>query len=149
VKQLKTGLTGVFICLLFSCCSLTTKKVYCGYELTGQEYAHLQKKIELQKSAYEADSGGHIYEMLDDSIRSAMPDSVEFEIFLSLLNSKEVGVDIIVPDNKEYFERIGCAIMNADFTDKMPDQRYMCLYTYTRPDGSGDSPLKVAIKRNR
>jgi len=78
-----------------------------------------------------------------------MPDSVEFEIFLSLLNNKEVGIDIYVPRNKEFFEKISCAIMNSHYTDKMPQQRYMCLYTYTKADGSGDSPLEVAIKRKK
>ena len=123
--------------------------MYCGYELTRQEYEHLRTKVELQKSAYEADSLGHIYDQLNDSIRSAMPDSVEFEIFLSLLNNDEVGIDIYVPRNKEFFEKISCAIMNSNYKDKMPEQRYMCLYTYTKPDGSGEIPFEVAIKRKR
>lgn len=42
-----------------------------------------------------------------------MPDSVVFEVFLSLLNEDEVGIDIFVPRNIEFFEKIGCAIMNA------------------------------------
>ena len=37
--------------------------------------------------------------------------------------------------------------MNSKYTDKMPGQRYMCLYTYTNKDGSGDTPFEVAIKR--
>ena len=78
-----------------------------------------------------------------------MPDSVDFEIFLALLNKDEVGIDIYVPRNKEYFEKIGCAIMNTKYSDEMPEQRYMCLYSYTNPDGSGDSPLEVAIKRKK
>jgi hypothetical protein len=104
VNQLKINLLGLLISIVTSCSSITTNnQIYCGYELTGQEYTQLRNKAELQKSAYEADSLWHIYDQLNDSIRSAMPDSVEFEIFLSLLNSTEVGVDIIVPNNKEFF----------------------------------------------
>jgi hypothetical protein len=78
-----------------------------------------------------------------------MPDSVEFEIFLSLLNDKEVGIDIFVPRDKKFFEKIGCAIMNAKYSGKMPEQRYMRLFTYTNPDGSGDLPFEIAIKRKK
>ena len=123
--------------------------MYCGYELTGQEYKHLRTKVELQKSAYDADSLWNIYDQLNDSIRAIMPDSVIFEIFLSLLNNDEVGIDIYVPRNKEFFEKIGCAIMNSNYKKGMPDQRYMCLYTYTNSDGSGDIPFEVAIKRRK
>jgi hypothetical protein len=77
--------------------------MYCGYELAVQEYEHLRTKVELQKSAYEADSLWNIYGQLNDSIRAVMPDSVVFEIFLSLLNNDEVGIDIFVPRNKEFF----------------------------------------------
>jgi len=123
--------------------------MYCGYELTKQEYEYLSTKVELQKSAYEADSVGDIYDQLNDSIRSAMPDSVVFEIFLTLLNNNEVCLDIFVPRNKEFFEKIGCAIMKLNYSDRMPEQRYMRLYTYTNPDGSGDVPFEVAIKRKK
>lgn len=139
------------VLLTVSCSSITlnNEHKYCGYELTTQEYQQLRAKADLQKSAYEADTLWHIYDQLNETIRAAMPDSVEFEVFLSLLNSDEVGIDIYVPRNKDYFEKIGCAIMNSSFTDKMPKQRYMCLYTYTNADGSGDSPLEVAIKRQK
>lgn len=103
----------------------------------------------MQKSAYEADSLWHIYDQLNDSIRSTMPDTVEFEIFLSLLNNEEVGIDVIVPNDKAYFEKIGCAVMNCKYKGKMPEQRYMCLYTYTNPDGSGHTPLAIAVKRKK
>ena len=137
--------------LTISCSSATPGKElkYCGYELTSQEYQQLRTKAELQNSAYEADTLWHIYDQLNHTIRAAMPDSVEFEVFLSLLNTDEVGIDIFVPHNKGYFEKIGCAIMSSGFTDKMPKQRYMCLYTYTNEDGSGYTPLEVAIKRQK
>src|SRR5688572_15310433 len=141
----------LLISLIISCNSITpsNKPMYCGYELTKQEYEYLSTKVELQKSAYEADSVGDIYDQLNDSIRSAMPDSVVFEIFLTLLNNNEVCLDIFVPRNKEFFEKIGCAIMKLNYSDRMPEQRYMRLYTYTNPDGSGDVPFEVAIKRKK
>jgi len=144
-------LLGLTVLLIISCSSITLHEEMnsCGYELTTQEYRQLRAKAELQKSAYDADSLWHIYDQLNDTIRAAMPDTVEFEVFLSLLNNDEVGVDIYVPRNKEFFEKIGCAIMKSSFTDKMPKQRYMCLYSYTNAEGSGDSPLEVAIKRQK
>jgi hypothetical protein len=147
----KIYLTGLFILLIISCRSITPNKELssCGYKLTTQEYQQLRNKVELQKSAYEADTLWHIYDQLNDTIRAAMPDTLEFEVFLSLLTNDEVGIDVFVPRNKYFFEKIGCAIMNSNFTEKMPKQRYMCLYSYTNADGSGDSPLEVAIKRQK
>ena len=146
--KLHIALSVVIIFFFASCVSDTPagKQVHCGYQLTGQEYIDLRAKADLQESAYDADTIGHIYDQLNDSIRAVMPDTVTFEVFLSLLNRNEVGIDIYVPKNKEFFERIGCAIMNAHYK-KMPEQRYMCLYSYTNPDGSGDIPFEVAIRR--
>ena len=148
--NLKFYLAGLSLILL-ACTSISKQNelTYCGYELTTHEYDKLRDKIELQKSVYEADSLWKIYDQLNDSIRAAMPDTVEFEVFLSLLNNEEVGIDVFVDSNKDYFERIGCAMMNTQFTDKMPRQRFLCLYSYTNADGSGDSPLEFAIKRQK
>jgi hypothetical protein len=139
-------LTGIII---ISCSSGNPKNKmkYCGYELSKSEFIEVGKKIDAQDSVYKADSIWNIYDQINDSIRTAMPDTIEFEIFLSLLNKDEVGIDIYVPKNKKYFEIIGCTIMNANYKGKMPSQRYMCLYTYTNPDGSGETPFGVAIKR--
>jgi hypothetical protein len=148
MKKTKMVFFGLLACIIVSCGSISpSNTMYCGYELTEREYANFRNKVELQGSAYEADSLWQIYDQINDSIRTAMPDTVEFEIFLSLLNEDEVGIDIFVPRNKEFIEKIGCTIMNANYSGKMPVQRYMCLYTYTNPDGSGDIPLEVAIKR--
>ena len=151
MKKLKVSLLGLHSFLIISCNSITPKNeiTYCGFELTRQEYEHLRAKTEFQKSPYAADSLWHIYDQLNDTIRSIMPDSVEFEIFLSLLNNDEVCIDIYVPRNKEFFEKIGCAIMNSNYIEGIPEQRYMCLYSYTNLDGSGDSPFEVAIKRKK
>jgi HKD family nuclease len=142
----------VFIVLLFAIisCNIVPENenlLYCGYQMTDHEYQLLRNKSQSQKSSYDIDSSGKIYDQINDSLRSAMPDTMEFEIFLSFLNKDEVGVDVIVPANKNNYERIGCVIMNSNFTDKMPSQRYLCIYTYTNPDGNGDSPLEIAIKR--
>lgn len=122
---------------------------YYGYELSEKEYTEFRNKVELQKSAYEADTLWHIYDQLNDSIRSIMPDSIEFEVFLSILNNNEVGIDVFVPKNKEFFKKIGNAVMNSNYKEKMPKQRYLCIYTYTNTDGSEDIPLELAIKRNK
>lgn len=145
------SLLALFASLVLSCGSISPKQklTCCGYELSGQEYQQLRIKAGQQGSPYTADTLWNIYDQLNDTIRAAMPDTLEFEVFLTLLNDDEVGVDIIVPYNKDYFETIGCAVMNASYSDKMPKQRYMCLYYYTNPDGSGDSPLVVAIKRQK
>ena len=121
----------------------------CGYELTNRESQHLELEIDPKKSAYTADTIDHFYSQINDSIRSAMPTSVEFEIFLSLLNQNEIVVDVYVEKNEQYFEKIGCAFMNSKFSVKMPSQRYLRLYTYTNPDGSGDIPFAFAIKRQK
>jgi hypothetical protein len=150
VKQLKFTLPGILMVLLLSCKSAgTDNKLYCGYELTVREYDQLRSRVELQNAPYEADSLWDLYGTLNDSIRSVMPDSVEFEIFLSLLNANEIGLDVFTPDKKEFFEKIGCAVMNLNYTDKMPGQRYLFLYTYSKEDGSGEMPLRVAIKRKK
>lgn len=143
--------TALIVFAILSCQSTINrpKPIYCGYELTQHEYDLLRSRASLQKSPYDADSGWSIYNQFNDSIRANMPDSVEFEIFLSLLNKDEVSIDIYVPNNKEYFKNIGCTIMNTNFKIRVPEQRYMCLYTYTHPDGSGDIPLAIAIKRKR
>ncbi len=147
----KIYLSGILLSLIISCNSTTNsrKQIYCGYELSEPEYAELRTKVESPESPYDADTLWHIYDQLNNSIRSNMPDSVEFEIFLSLLNNDEVGLDIYVPPNSKFFEKIGCAIMNSNYTGRMPEQRYMFLYTYTNDDGSGEIPLEVAIKRKK
>jgi hypothetical protein len=150
--MIKTQISLLLLLVLqiISCTSLTPNKpIYCGYELSVAEFERLQSKAKLQTSAYTADSLNHIYSQLNDSIRAAMPPSVEFEVFMILLNKDEVALDVYFPPKKEYFEKIGCVIMNSKFSDIMPEQRYMCLYTYTNPDGSGDIPFEIAIKRKR
>ena len=125
-----------------------TAKLNCGYPLTKQEYNDLRIKCQEQlSSVYEADSLWSIYDQMNDSIRLAMPDTIEFEVFLSLLNDAEVGIDVFVPKNQSYFEKIACTVMNKNYKGKMPDQRFLCVYSYTNDDGSGDSPLEFSIKR--
>ncbi len=141
----------LFFAFLISSClnnSPAHNITLCGYELSEQEYARLQMKIEKQQSAYHADTLGNIYAQLNDTIRSAMPDSVEFEVFLTLLNSNEVGVDVFVPRNKAFFNRIACAVMSSQFSTHMPKQRYLCVYSY--PDNEEEEfPLELAIKRTQ
>jgi hypothetical protein len=150
MRKIKTRLFGLFV--FFIACNNSiqpeSNKMYCGYELSVQEYTILINKIKLQPSAYESDSLWHIYDQVNDSIRSAMPDTVEFEIFLSLLNNNEVAIDVFAPKNNDYFERICCAFMNGKYTGKIPEQRYLSLYSYSN-DPSGSSPLELAIKKNK
>jgi hypothetical protein len=144
-------LCGLLAFVIESCNSLSLpgRKNHCGYEMNLSEYNSLMEKMERQDDPYGADTSGNIYDQLNDSIRAAMPDSVEFEIFLVLLNDKEVAVQVIVPPNPAYYDKIGCAVMNTQFPAPMPEQRHLTVYTYTNPDGSGDSPLAFAIKRKR
>jgi hypothetical protein len=141
----------LFLLLVFSAasCNFTPpagKKKHCGYELTQTEFASIKSKMERQPNPYDADTSD-IYDQLNHSIRATMPDSVEFEVFLTLLNKTEVAVDVAIPPNPAYYDRIGCAVMNTKYSDKMPEQRYLFLSTYTNLDGSGDVPLAFVIKR--
>ena len=139
------------IFLIGSCNSniASMKMKCCGYELTDNECLRLDLEIDPKNSAYAADTLDHFYSQINDSIRSTMPASVEFEIFLSLLNQNEIVVDVYVEKNEHYFEKIGCSFMNSKFSDKMPSQRVLRLYTYTNPDGSGNIPFAFAIKRQK
>lgn len=139
--------TALILLLYFALDGNGKEAMYCGYKMTKLEYRWLRTKANIQEFPYRADSLYNIYDKLNDAIREAMPDSVEFEVFLSYLHKDEVAVDVFVPDVKSYFETISCVIMNSEFGEHMPRRRYMCLYVYTDKDGSDISPVKAAIKR--
>lgn len=138
------------ISLIFASCGSPNPKIetnFCGIKMTSNEYSEFRNKADRQESPYEFDSDGQIYRQLNDSIRAAMPDTLEFEIFLSYLDKEKVGVDVYCPKNEKYFETISCAVMNSNFPKQMPRQRFLCIYSYTNDDGSGELPLELAVRR--
>ncbi len=143
-------ITGILPIILIISCSQTEPKnkvKYCGIELSENEYNNLQYRINMQDAVYQADTIWNIYDQINDSIRTHMPDTLDFEIFMSLLTKDEVAIDVLIPDNEKYFDIIGCTLMNSEFKGKMPRQLYLCVYSYSKPDGSGFSPLEYAIRK--
>ncbi len=121
------------------------QKSVCGYDLRGNEYEDFRKRADESGNVYDADTLWNIYEQLNDSIRNVLPDNIEVEIFLSFLNDMEVGIDVIMPENDAYFQKIRCVVMNANFKGKIPSQRYLCIFSFENID----KPLQVAVKRNQ
>ncbi|HCS19289.1 MAG TPA: hypothetical protein DIW47_01795 [Bacteroidetes bacterium] len=139
-----------FIILLFSwplasdhSSRLEIGKPVCGHNLSGNEYEDFRKRADESGNVYDTDTLWNIYDQLNDSIRNVLPDNIEVEIFLSLLNDKEVGIDVIMPENDAYFQKIRCVVMNANFKGKMPSRRYLCIFSFENID----KPLQVAVKR--
>jgi len=135
---------------LLSCESQVSKSNnYCGYELTRMEYNILCQKADKQrKELYDADSLWSIYDQVNDTLRQIMPDTVTFEVFLNTLDKKHFSFIVIAPKNNKYFETIACKFMKAKFKGDIPKKRILCLHSYTNPDGSGESPIEIAIKNN-
>jgi hypothetical protein len=93
-------------------------------------------------------NGSAIYEEINDSIRNNMPDTTVFELFLIKLTDDEVGIDAYVPNNEQFMEDVACIFMNTTFSGMIPKNRKIRIYSYSNPDGSGDSPFEVGIKNN-
>ena len=122
---------------------------FCGFEMTNNEVIEITEWSEKNPNAYNIKNGDEIYSELNDSIRNNMPETLEFEIFLSKLTKEEVCLDVYVAPNEKYFEYISCTLMNTHFSKIIPSQKKIRIYSYTNPDGSGDSPFEVAIKSNK
>lgn len=126
----------------------TFNKGCCGIVMAENEYNELKQKITLQPHPYEADTLWSLYDQINDSIRAAIPDSLEFEVFLVLLNTEEIGIVVAGPSGSDLGEKSRCILMNAKFSGDMPPQRYLLFNKYTDPDGSGEDSIEIAIKRN-
>ena len=77
-----------------------------------------------------------------------MPDTTVFELFLIKLTDDEVGIDAYVPNSEQFMEVVACIFMNTKFSGMIPKNRKIRIYSYSNPDGSGDSPFEVGIKNN-
>jgi hypothetical protein len=123
---------------------------YCGYELTPQEFNVLNQKASEQRSTiYKSDSLWSIYDQVNDTLRKSISDTIVFEVFLNTLDEDQFSIMVISPKNQEYLETLACKFMNANFQGTLPKNRVLLMYSYTNSDGSGETPLEFAIKKNR
>lgn len=143
-------LISFFFTIIFSSCfaQSTFKNGSCGIVMTKIECNVLKNKISKQPQPYEADTLWSLYDQINDSIRAAIPDSLEIEVFLVLLNTEEIGISVLGPPAASVFETSSCILMNAKFTGNMPQKRYLLFNTYNEQDGSVEDSLEFAIKRN-
>lgn len=121
---------------------------YCGYEMTLDEVNEISIWSSKVPAAYDVENGSEIFSEINDSIRNNMPDTTDFELFLIKLTEDEVGIDAYVPNNKQLMEELACVFMNTEFSRLVPKNRKIRIYSYTNPDGSGDSPFEAGIKNN-
>jgi hypothetical protein len=139
-----------FIALIFlSCTSQNVNEPiqkFCGYEMTINEVNEITEWSKNNPDVYDVKNGDEIYSEINDSLRNNMPDDLEFEIFLTKLTKNEVCIDVYITRNEKYFEDVSCTLINTHFSKLVPEQRKIRIYSYTNPDGSGDSPFEVAIK---
>lgn len=121
---------------------------YCGYEMTFEEVNEISNWQSRNPNAYDVKNGSEIYDDINDSIRKNMPDTTVFELFLIKLTEDEVGIDAYVPYNEQFIEDVACIFMNTKFSSLIPTNKKIRIYSYTNPDGSGDSPFEAGIKNN-
>lgn len=126
----------------------STPEKYCGYEMTFDEVNEISTWSSRNPNVYDVKNGSEIYEEINDSIRNNMPDTIVFELFLVKLTEDEVGIDAYGPNNKQFIEDVACSFMNTKFSGLIPKTRKIRIYTYTNPDGSGDSPFETGIKNS-
>ena len=130
-----------------SCVSQMKTESYCGYVMSLAELAEIRERVKKDSDSYHADTLWHLYDQINDSVRAAVSDTIEFEVFMTLLTKTEIGIDIYFPRSDDFAQKVCCAVMNAHYKGKMPEQRYAMLWAYTNPDGSGYMPFVIAIKR--
>lgn len=120
---------------------------YCAYEMTTEEYNNIITLAEKQQgNIYDADSLWSIYDQVNDTLRKTIPDSVNFEIFLHTLDSTHFSVSVITQKNEGYVKALSCKFMTAKFQGKIPEKRILLMYSYSNLDGSGETPLEIALK---
>ena len=147
----KIGLLFVIGIFSTSCATLiknSANEKYCGYEMTFEEINEISTWSYRYPNVYDVKSGTEIYEEINDSIRNNMPDTIVFELFLIKLTKDEVGIDAYVPNNKQFIEDVACIFMNTKFSCLIPKNRKIRIYSYTNPDGSGDSQFEAGLKNN-
>jgi hypothetical protein len=137
---------GIFASSCASSSSRKQTKKYCGHEMNFSEINEISSWTSHNPNVYNAKNGTEIYSEINDSIRHNIPDSITFELFLTKLTDNEVVIDSYVPNDKKLIEEIACILMNTKFSKIVPDKRKIRFYSYTNPDGSGDSQFEMAIK---
>lgn len=140
-----SSLIGLFF-LSFTICNSQPVEKFCGFEMSINEINAITNWSEKNPNVYDAKNGSEIYSEINDSIRNNIPDTLEFEIFLSKLTKTEVCIDVFLPSNEKFFEKAACTMMNASFSKIVPSQKKIRIYYYTNPDGSGDVHFETAIK---
>jgi hypothetical protein len=143
-----SSLIGLFL-LSFTISKSQPVEKFCGYEMTINEINAITIWSEKNPNVYDVKNGSEIYSEINDSIRNRMPDTVEFEIFLSKLTKTEVCIDVFLPANEKFFETTACTMMNASFSKIVPAQKRIRIFSYTNPDGSGESRFETAIKSTK
>jgi hypothetical protein len=148
----KIVLSLFVIGIIVTSCATSSKhnaiKKYCGYEMTFEEVNEISTWSSRNPNVYDVKNGSEIYDEINDSIRSNMPDTTVFELFLTKLTTEEVVIDAYVPNNNQFIEDVACIFMTTKFTSIIPKNRKIRIYSYTNPDGSGDSPFEAGIKNN-
>jgi len=123
-------------------------KQYCGYALTKREFSNLEQKANKQRETiYQADSLYSIYDQVNDTLRNSIPDDIIFEIFLNTLDQDEFSISVYCPKNEKHLRTLACKFMNANFQGDLPKNRLLLMYIYHNEDGSGESPLEFALKK--
>ncbi len=142
-------LCSSLLLLTSGCQSNVLSENYCGYVLTDWEVINLTKRFEKQTNPYEWDEH-MLYDQLNDSIRATIPDTFIFEIFLGYISEKEICMILYGPKNKTLMETASCIIMNGQFGDVMPEQRYMFFYSYPESSTKEEDLLfEVVVKRKK
>ena len=160
IKKILIGLGSIFILYIFlsiifpiyigiPLAAYESKKVYnentCGVEMNEIDILNYNTKSKYNEDAYNG-KAYELYEIINDSIREKLPDTLSFEIFLSYSNKDEIAISIHCPKNEEFMNKITCSYFNSKFNSEIPIKKYLVLYSYTNPDGSGDSNLEYSLK---
>ncbi len=140
-----SAIVGLSVVSCASSVKNSLKEKYCGVEITPIEVIEISNWSAQNLNVYDVKNGSEIYSEINDSIRYNIPDSIIFELFLTKLTKDEVVIDSYLPPDKELIEKIACILMNTQFSNIVPEQRKIRFFSYSNPDGSGDSPFKTAI----
>jgi len=117
----------------------------CGIEMNDNDILNYNNKSKNVESVYEG-NGMKLYDIVNDSIRKDFPDSLTFEIFRSFSNEEEIAISVHGPKNKDFMQQVRCAYFNSKYNSEIPEKKYLIIYSYTNPDGSGDSNFEYGLK---
>ena len=138
----------IILSLLISCIpkQFIKENGKCGIGLNPQKISELQKTSSLQsETIYASESLYSIYDQINDSLRSSLPDSLEFEIFLNTLDSNHFSFHVFAYNNKELLDEISCNYFKIKLIGNVPNKRIICLFSYSKNE-SGDLVFEAALK---